>query len=34
MPDPINFADKLAKIPDFWQPRVGGERTAVNDQWI
>jgi len=25
MPDPINLADKLAKIPDFWQPRVIAE---------
>jgi mannose-6-phosphate isomerase-like protein (cupin superfamily) len=25
MPDPINFQDKLAKIPDFWQPRVIAE---------
>jgi len=22
---PINFSDKLAKIPDFWQPRVVAE---------
>jgi mannose-6-phosphate isomerase-like protein (cupin superfamily) len=25
MPNPINFADKLSKIPDFWQPRVVAE---------
>jgi mannose-6-phosphate isomerase-like protein (cupin superfamily) len=25
MPEPINFKDKLAKIPDFWQPRVVAE---------
>ena len=25
MPDAINFRDKLAKIPDFWQPRVVAE---------
>ena len=25
MPNPINFKDKLAKIPDFWQPRVVAE---------
>ena len=25
MPNPINFHDKLAKIPDFWQPRVVAE---------
>jgi mannose-6-phosphate isomerase-like protein (cupin superfamily) len=23
--NPINFQDKLAKIPDFWQPRVVAE---------